>query len=112
MKHNYGVCRGRHEMPVEEYFFPEKINPTEPFALCQHARRRLVADGVKPGMDGDLVNVYVTGLTVATVAIIQACILEGIACCLYHYDRETGEYYPQSVNTAGLDPNVTIYREE
>lgn len=28
------------------------------------------------------------------------------------HNRDTGEYYPQSVNTARLDPDVTIYREE
>lgn len=42
-------------------------------------------------------NLYVTGLTVATVAVINVCREEGIDLTLYHYDRESGSYYPQKV---------------
>ena len=42
---------------------------------------------------------YVTGLTVATVAVINVCIRVGISLTLMHYDQSTGDYYPQGVMT-------------
>lgn len=42
-------------------------------------------------------DLYVTGLTVALVAVLNACHKLGIVVTLYHYDREEGNYYPQQV---------------
>ena len=42
---------------------------------------------------------YVTGLTVATVAVVNVCIRVGISLTLMHYDQSTGDYYPQGVMT-------------
>lgn len=42
---------------------------------------------------------YVTGLTVATVAVINVCMGVGIPLTLMHYDRDRGDYYPQEVMT-------------
>lgn len=42
---------------------------------------------------------YVTGLTVATVAVINVCIELGIPLTLMHYDSNRGDYYPQYVST-------------
>ena len=53
--------------------------------------------------DGDIIphglnlNLYVTGLTVAVIAILNVCRGEDINVTLWHYDRDTGEYYPQKV---------------
>ena len=46
----------------------------------------------------DLV-LYVTGLTVATVAVINVCIRVGISLTLMHFNQATGGYYPQEVVT-------------
>lgn len=45
----------------------------------------------------DLLNLYVTRLTVALIATINACKRLGIVVMLYHYDRDTGRYYRQYV---------------
>ncbi len=42
-------------------------------------------------------NLYVTGLTVALVAVLNVTRELGIEVTLYHFNRETGEYYPQKV---------------
>lgn len=44
---------------------------------------------------------YVTGLTVALVAVINACMRVGISITLMHFNRETGDYYPQDVLVPG-----------
>lgn len=43
------------------------------------------------------IDLYVTGLTVALVAVINCCAKEGIDLKLWHFNRDTGEYYPQDV---------------
>lgn len=43
------------------------------------------------------IDLYVTGLTVALIAVINCCVDEGIALTLWHFNRESGEYYPQQV---------------
>lgn len=43
------------------------------------------------------INLYVTGLTVALIAFLNMTKRENISVTLYHFDRETGEYFPQNV---------------
>lgn len=44
---------------------------------------------------------YVTGLTVALVAAINACMRVGISITLMHFNQESGDYYPQDVLVPG-----------
>lgn len=43
----------------------------------------------------DSVDLYVTGLTVALGEIIRYCATAAIPLTLWHFDRDTGSYYPQ-----------------
>ena len=45
--------------------------------------------------------IYVTGLTVALVAAINACLRVGISITLMHFNQATGDYYPQDVLVPG-----------
>lgn len=45
--------------------------------------------------------IYVTGLTVALVAVINVCLRVGISLTLMHFNRATGDYYPQGVLVPG-----------
>lgn len=87
-----GLCRGRHEIPVESYIYPQNLDPTNVDGIQQRAYDVLYSNG-----DDWQLSLYVTGLTVALVAVIKACRDLGIPLTLYHYNRETGEYYPQTV---------------
>lgn len=42
--------------------------------------------------------VYVTGLTVALMEVVNYCHRNNINLVLMHFNRETGEYYPQEVD--------------
>ena len=84
----FALCEGRHDMPCDEAIFPGTIeDPTDVMGLVRIASDKL--GGCKT------VVVYVTGLTVALVAVINACRDMGINLCLKHYDRNTGSYYNQ-----------------
>lgn len=53
------------------------------------------ADEYEPA--GHNLRLYVTGLSVALVAVLNACRGLGITVELLHYDRESGSYYSQEV---------------
>lgn len=42
-------------------------------------------------------DLYVTGLTVALVAVLNVCREEGVKVTLHHFNRENGTYYAQEV---------------
>lgn len=87
------LCEGRHAIPQAEdgAIFGNTINPLDPQALQAEAESKLKALDIKS------LDLYVTGLTVALVSVLNACRQLGIVVTLYHYDRESGNYYPQKV---------------
>jgi hypothetical protein len=92
-----GVCKGRHDIKdVATYVFKTEI-PAEllvnPALLQKQAR--LAFQDLSPEITN--VDLYVTGLTVAMIAAVNAIKLSSRAVTLYHYDRESGNYFPQDV---------------
>lgn len=87
------LCESRHEIPqaVDGAIFGQSVDPTEPLKLEVEARRVIKDSGV------EFLTVYVTGLSVALVAVINACHTLGVCLTLMHYDRDKGNYYPQPV---------------
>lgn len=109
-----GLCAGRHPMPVEEYIFPEPISTFDTDAINQYAANWVDEHcdisltwgiGLNQADDYDVqiyyggfeLVLYVTGLTVATAAVIRACALYGVPLTLMHYNPQSGEYYPQKI---------------
>ena len=89
------LCASRHEIPaaIDGAIFPQSVDPVDVQAAQRHADAIIKASRVN-----DL-TVYVTGLTMALVAVINTCLACGIVLHLMHYDRETGEYFSQDVRT-------------
>ena len=85
------LCEGRHAIPnaTNGAIFGNTINPLDVCGLEETAYNKLM--GVKA------LNLYVTGLSVALIAVVNVCHREGIMLTLWHYDRDSGNYYPQSV---------------
>lgn len=85
----FGLCAGRHDLPVSDFIFADgditfPINPT---ALLD-----IVATKLNFVNFGDKLDVYVTGLTPATVAIIKFCSINGTKLTLKHFDRDSNSY--------------------
>lgn len=93
----FGLCEGRHEINgVTEYIFGNTISdPTNTEGLKKEALAFFIDNGVK---STECINIYVTGLTVALIAAINAAKEIGVTVTLYHFDRETGSCFEQSVN--------------
>lgn len=117
---NMVLCAGRHEVPaaVDGAVFKEIANiknvkfleSTAFNSIWNAAYRRALAgeigflvecgetfDSGFAFSDKVKLNLYVTGLTVALIAVLNMCRSENIPVTLFHYDRETGEYFKQEV---------------
>lgn len=85
------LCKGRHEIPqaIDGSIFGAEVDPLDLSGMEREAAEQL--RGVFT------LNLYVTGLTVALVAVLNVGREQKIKVTLYHYNRETGDYYPQEV---------------
>ena len=91
MKKILALCEGRHEMPsqVEGAIFGNELDPLNTSAMEETAAA--VLQSVTE------LELYVTGLTVALVAVVNVCHVNNIKLTLMHFDRSSGTYYPQIV---------------
>lgn len=87
----YGLVRGRHAMPVSEYVFDEIED------MFNFSKLEVVAfDSLVK--TSDTLVLYVTGLTVATVAVLNMAKKLGYKdVVLKHYNRDNGLYESQWV---------------
>lgn len=87
----YGLISGRHAMPVDEYVFDEIENMFSFFNLEVKALSSIEKTS-------DLLVLYVTGLTVATVSVLNVAKKLGYKeVVLKHYNRDNGLYESQWV---------------
>ena len=103
---NIAVCEGRHAIApaVDGAVFGNEIAPEDlinPNKLKNQATVTLnnaVAAKSADVQAADVtVNLYITGLTVAVIAAISAAKEAGYTVVCYHYDRNSGNYYPQYI---------------
>lgn len=90
----YALCKGRHTFPKDcvGYIFPHHVDPTDLKRLNKEMENRFTKVPYR-------LDVYVTGLTVALVTVINYCFKHNVWLVLWHYNSDTGSYYPQSVLT-------------
>lgn len=107
------LTEGCHELPpVDGFIFPKEADPTNLGGVNDTVSKKLQSFvGIKKSsrmglnqsswedvecFEGEkILHLYVTGLTVLTASVISYCALNGISLTLFHYDRETKDYYPQ-----------------
>lgn len=86
------LCKGRHSTPATNgAIFETEVNPLDVSALESQAKERLA------NLNITRLHLYVTGLTVALIAVLNATRELGIEVILWHFDRESGQYYSQEV---------------
>ena len=92
-----GLIKGRHEIPQVEgrYIFIEDLDPTD--VKEAEGKAYSVLAGIKAVYPDKHIDLYVTGLTMALIAVLNASKRHGMSVTLHHFDRETGEYFPQEV---------------
>lgn len=94
------LCEARHAMPecVTGAIYPNTVDPLDIAGITE------TADAFMREHSGEDVNVYVTGLTVCTIAVVKAAMMRlatdkpcPALLTLWHFDRATGDYYPQTI---------------
>lgn len=92
MEYTMALCESRHPIPgVERAIFPNTItDPTDLGSLMEIAASAIPSDCTE-------LTVYVTGLTVAMLAVVRLCLFREISLTAMHYDRENGTYYQQDI---------------
>ena len=86
------LCKARHATPATDgAIFETEVNPLDVAGLETEAKSRLESLNIKK------LSLYVTGLTVALVAVLNVARELNIKVTLWHYDRETENYYSQEV---------------
>ena len=109
-----GLCKGRHDLPVNEYIFDKIEDVTDFVAMRQRIREflddrvgigRVFGQGLNQDDYTDVqvfrgkneLTVYVTGLTAAVAELISECLRNGVALTLMHYDAKALTYLPQQM---------------
>ena len=96
------LFKGRHKFEdIEGCIFNKELRDVKNMYYMQMSIKKAVdalmkRHGVREYRDIEL-DVYVTGLTVALVEVINFCSLYDIKLVLYHYDKYTKNYYTQDV---------------
>lgn len=72
--------------------------PTAKYAQAVEGMGRFPRVDAAPGFG---LVLYVTGLSVALVSVINVCMRVGISLTLMHFNQTTGDYYPQGVLVPG-----------
>ena len=87
----YGLVNGRHDIPVNKFIY-DNINNVLDFGALEIEAHRNIVDSA------DVIVIYVTGLTSATIAAINVAKSKGYkSIILKHYDRDSGNYLSQWV---------------
>lgn len=86
------LCKDRHSTPATDgAIFETEVNPLDVVGLETEARSRLENLNIKK------LDLYVTGLTVALIAVLNVARELNISVTLWHFNRENGDYYNQEV---------------
>ena len=93
-----GLVNGRHEMPVETYIFEEIENVLDFKNLDEGVKNFIKTLPVKDNKLEINLDIYVTGLTSVTIALISNLMklkFNHGQITFYHFDRDTNTYVAQ-----------------
>lgn len=98
-----GLVEGRHDLPVSDFIYQEGdiMFPLDMRQLAQIADKRLSEAGAVSSFEDRFnpsqIDVYVTGLTAATTAVIRVALIKGYLLTLHHFDRDSQTWLPQTI---------------
>lgn len=98
-----GLVEGRHDLPVSDFIYQEGdiTFPLDMKKLAQIADKRLSEAGAVSSFEDRFnpsqIDVYVTGLTAATTAVIRVALMKGYLLTLYHFERDSQTWLPQQI---------------
>jgi hypothetical protein len=98
---NIGVCKGRHEMPCKFFVYESTIEDPSNIAALEQWANFVIATIVHYKQCGNLtINLYVTGLTMATLSIINAVKRANTSSAVHDYGLSKLELVCKHYNIA------------
>jgi hypothetical protein len=97
IKISLGTIKGRHQLPVTDYVFNEEIQDVTDVEKIQQDVDYYFNELNKTCNDKVQIILYVTGLTVVTLAIVKACKRLRYELIAMHFDRDNNCYFGQKV---------------
>lgn len=94
-----GLVEGRHDLPVTQFIYQEGdiTFPLDMGKLATIADKRLNELGA---VTYTSLDIYVTGLTAATLAVMRVAFVRGYLVTFHHFDRDSGMWIAQDVINA------------
>ena len=88
-----GTIAGRHPLPVERNILQGQVNPgQEAYDQAFSATKDLVRELLSQGVDH--IDLFYTGLTEITIAVLDALQDEPVSVTVWRYDSVASEYMP------------------
>nr|DAT71087.1 MAG TPA: hypothetical protein [Caudoviricetes sp.] len=98
---NIGVCEGRHEMPCKIFVYGSTIEDPSNITALEQWANVVIATIVHYKQCGNLtINLYVTGLTMATLSIVNAVKRANTSSAVHDYGLLKLELVCKHYNTA------------
>lgn len=94
------LCKSRHIIPgVAEAIYPPTVDFTDLDEIDRQADRYVC----QCKLDGEDIDLYVTGVQYPLVAVINACLKRKVKLTLYHFNPNGEEYYSQDLYQPDMD---------
>ena len=97
LKISVGTVSGRHQLPVQEYVINEEIEDVTDVDSIQKKVDKYFEENIANVDEKVELILYVTGLTLVVLAIVNACKKYGCDLVCMHYDRENNCYIGQKI---------------
>lgn len=97
IKISLGTIKGRHQFPVIDYVFNEEFRDVTYVEKIQQDVDYYFNELSKTCNDKVQIVLYITGLTVVTLAIVKACKRLGYELMAMHFDRAINSYFGQKI---------------
>ena len=97
LKISLGTIKGRHQLPVTDYVFNKEIKDVTDVEKIQQDVDYYFNELIETCDDKVQIILYITGLTVVTLAIVKACKRLGYELVAMHFDRDNNCYFGQKV---------------
>ena len=118
----YGLIKDRHEMPVKDFIFEDATIPNSLMFNYDKLNRMIrewivinvpfIDDPFEPGkkIGGVTLQVYITGLTCCTTALVKVCNEMRVNLRLRHFNYDGKRYHTQIIwSKFGWDPRLALF---
>ena len=93
-----GAIKGRHSLPVKEYVIDEELSDVTDIVVIEKKVDSYFEKLNKEYKEAKLeIILYITGLTVVTLAVVKTCKKLGYGLVCMHFDRDSNSYIAQPI---------------